>query len=285
MRESLYDRVASLLISLLVILGLLVACLAVMWLSNKFFAPHPAVPVTVIPDVTGGGVPDGMPNESLEIQSPNPELIARESELTEPKVEDMVAMIIDAVATKRSDLADPAITEEVESGGAGSSTGDGRHLGLGLGGGPGSGVPRHLRWEINWQQGATLALYASQLDYFGIELGAVGNVQQVVYLKSLGKPKPDTFTGWARDEKRLLFTWKKGSALESADRQLFSNAGVATEGKIIVQIYPPATENLLVTLELAYANRKQEEIRKTRFGVRSRGRQDFEFYVIDQTPL
>ena len=55
-----------------------------------------------------------------------------------------------------------------------------------LGSGPGEGgIPRHQRWFIRFAQGSSLTEYAKQLDFFGIELGALFAAQKrLVYVKN-----------------------------------------------------------------------------------------------------
>ena len=276
-----YEQVASMLIALLVLIGVAVVLLLSVWLSLKIFVPQQAIPV--IMDNLGGGREDGVVGESLEIDSPDPQQIAQETDLQEPQLQETVAMVLDAAAIIQADLDDPQISEEVETGGKGSSQGTGTQIGLGGGGGPGSGFPRAQRWVIQFQEGSSPQTYGAQLQFFGIELGAIANTNQIEYAYNLGKPKPDRRTGPGTAEKRLYFSWKDGT-LKEADRQLMTAAGINTAGKILVQFYPPDTENLLAYLEEKFANRKGAEIRRTRFGVRPGGK-GYTFYVIDQSYL
>jgi len=62
-------------------------------------------------------------------------------------------------------------------------------------------------------------------------------------------------------------SWRQGR-LQEADRQLLERAGVATEGRIIVQFFPPELENTLAMLEQRFAGRDAAQIRKTIFGLR-----------------
>jgi hypothetical protein len=284
LKVAAYDRVASLLIALLILIGLAVVILFAMWISNQIWVTQQAIPV--IMEGPSGGREDGVLGESLQIDSPDPEEIAKETDLVEPMIQETVAQVLDAVAVIQTDLDDPQITEEIETGGKGRSEGTGNQVGLGSGGGPGSGFPREQRWVIQYKEGGTLQSYAEQLDFFKIELGAIGNTNQVQYARNLSKPTPDKRVGPGDQEKRLYFNWKDGN-LKQADTQLLKAAGInVTPRTIIVQFFDPETENLLAYLELQYAKRDAKEIRRTRFGVRA-GKQGkkYEFYVIDQTYL
>jgi hypothetical protein len=76
-------------------------------------------------------------------------------------------------------------------------------------------------------------------------------------------------------------TWRRGD-LEEADRELMARAEIPTEGKAILKFLPPNTEQALAMLERNKAGAEFENVRKTRFGVRSE-KGGFAFYVIDQS--
>jgi len=281
MNVSMYDRVASLLISLLIFLSLAAVFLFVVWFTNRVFARQEAVPV-VMQDV-GGGSLEGIAGESIEIESPNQDEIAEETDLEdEPELQETLAMVMDTIATRQADLADPSLTDEISSSRSGASTGDGRAPGLGSGDGS-PGVTRAQRWEIRFADGATLDEYAKQLDFFNIELGAIGATSTVYYATNLSAKTPTQRTGPGDQEQRMYMSWQGGS-LKAADKALLNRAGIKTDGRLFVQFYPADVENLLLGLELAYRNRDQSEIRKTVFGVRQAGG-GYEFYVIEQSYL
>ncbi|MBI3469574.1 MAG: hypothetical protein HY000_41770 [Planctomycetes bacterium] len=279
MAVSAYEKVASLLLALLILCGISVVCLLVVWFTSRIFASPPAIPVELV-DV-GGGRQEGIVGESLTIEAPDAGEIGRESDLVDPQIQNTLSMVTDAVAVRQADLDDPALTESDE-GGYGGLRGDSRQIGKGLGAGE-PGIPRPQRWEIIFQEGATLQTYARQLDFFKIELCVIGGSTQVQYALNFTKPQPDRRSGAAGQETRLYMSWRSGT-LQAADQELLARAGVPTENRIVVQFIPADVENRLAELEQRFANRRQSEIRKTRFGVRSVGN-GFEFYVIEQTPL
>lgn len=278
LKVSRYDAAAGWIISLLILIGLAVASLFLIWATSRIFVTQAPVPVLL--EEIGGGREDGVIGESMEIDAPDAEEIAQESELTEPQIEQALDQITDVVATLQADLTTPAESEDIESGGGGKSHGDGRQVGRGSGSGE-PGIPRAQRWEIYFQDGGTLESYARQLDFFKIELGVVGGTNQVQYAFHLAQPKPDTRVGPAGDENRLYMTWRRGS-LQQADQELVSRAGLSAAGRLVVQFYPPDTENLLANVERNFRGLEATKIRKTRFGVREAG-SGFEFFVIDQT--
>lgn len=278
LRVSAYDRVSSLVLALLVMVGVTVACLVIIWFTNRITHVPVAVPVEL--QDLGGGREDGVVGESIEIDAPDFSEIAAETDLVEPDVQQTLTMIAD-VALQQVELEDPQQAEDREARGGGRSVGDGRQAGFGSGEG-GAGLSRAERWEIFFDEGGTLDNYARQLDFFGIELAAIGG-GEVVYAFHLTKARPDTRRGASSLEQRLYMSWRRG-ALREADRALLQRAGIDVKGKVTVQFYPPEVENQLAQLEVAHANRQPHQIRKTRFGVQQSGG-GFAFFVIDQTAL
>lgn len=278
---SAYEQVASMLLALLILLGSIAFCLFMAWLGMRvFFPPMKSVPVRI--EQVGGGMESGFVGESMQLDSPTAQDIAAESDLTEPDLQETLKTVLDAVALREADLDDPTDSEEdTPKKGGGQQTGTGNRPGYGFG--PGKpGIPPHMRWEISFGDGNTLDVYARELDFFKIELGVYGP-GRVTYAKNLAKAKPNVYSGPSGTEKRLYMTWKQGK-LKEADRELISKAGVPAAGKIVLQFYPDETEQMLLHLEQDYKGLEAGRIRKTRFGVRAKGR-EYEFYVIDQTPL
>jgi hypothetical protein len=278
LRVSPFENVASLILALLILLGATALVLFVIWLGNKIFSLPTSVPV-VLEDV-GGGRPEGVVGESMELDAPDAEEIAKESDLTVPQFQETLDKVSAIVTAQITELEDPDLVEQVESGG-GKLQGDGRQVGYGFGDGP-PGVPRYKRWEIYYAEGGSLDEYARQLDFFGIELGVVEG-DQVTYVNKLSSSAPGKRTAPADQEKRLYMSWRQGN-LKQADEKLLAQAGVAAKGRLVVQFYPREIENALAQLESSFAGRKPEQIRRTRFAVRASGN-GFEYYVMDQTPL
>ena len=280
LRVSTYDRVSSFLVAALVLLGVTVAALTVIWFTNRVFVRHTAVPVVM--ENIGGGVDSGVVGESMTIDAPEFTDIAKEAELPDPHIPETLAAITDAVGLRSTELDEPALTEDWDEGGGGRAVGDGRAPGKGTGEGQ-PGVPRAQRWEITFPKGNTLAAYGRQLDFFGIELAAIGTGRRIEYATNLSHKTPKMRAAAGHGEQRLYMAWRQGD-LAGADRELLAKAGVETEGKIIVQFIPPDLENMLAQLELDYRGRAPSEIRKTHFALRGT-RDNYEFYITDQTYL
>jgi hypothetical protein len=271
---SAYDRVASLLLALLVLIGAMVLTLLVLWLTSQIFASQVAVPV-ILEEIGSG---DGPLGGSMELDAPTMEEIGQETDLTDPDLSDRLAAIADAVAAKTALLEDPLLSEEMNPKRGGGSKGDGRGLRVGSGTGSGTGRSRH--WEVQFIKGNTLETYARQLDYFGIELGVLMPDNKVMYAKNLAKARPDRYTGPADREKRYYLTWRRGG-LQAADRELLARAGISAKERLILKFLPPDVETDMVQKERAYAGRRADKVRKTLFGIRQSG-DGYSFYVMQQ---
>lgn len=171
------------------------------------------------------------------------------------------------------------------SGTPGSAEGTGgRPLGSG---GPGrGGRQREQRWIIEYADTIDLNTYASQLQYFGIELAAkFDEEERLVYLSQLTNSTPtvrEVNAVGAGREKRMFMSWADGSeARRVADQELFIRAGIEVSQAQLLHFYPAETELMLATLEQEYRNRSPQDIRQTCFGIRRQG-SGFEYFVISQ---
>ena len=145
-----------------------------------------------------------------------------------------------------------------------------------------SRIPRHERWEIRIGAGNTSDSYTRQLDYFKMELGVIGQANDIVYLSNLSAPTPTAKTQSAAGEKRLYLIWQRGSMRE-ADEEILARAKIQSTGKVVVHFCPEELENELVKLEDEQAKQSGlKRIRKTVFGVRPKEPEGFRFFVIEQ---
>ena len=150
--------------------------------------------------------------------------------------------------------------------------------------GDNGGIPRHERWEFQFPPGNTIESYTRQMDFFRIEMGIIGGSDQVIYLSNLSEPVPAKRTGPAAAEQRLYLVWRRGD-MRQADDQLAVRAQVPLAGKVVAHFCPPELETLLAAVEDAQAAKLMvTKIRRTTFGIRSRGGSVFEFYVIELQP-
>ena len=276
-----YERVWAFLVAL--VLGLIVA---VVWLSFIYISIKPekeegAVPVELLE--LPGGFEDGVPDDSLKLESPEEvtfdpstaEIEQDESEITE--VDDNIQELSED-ASKQAEQQFEFDKQNV--GKPGSATGTGRRP-LGSGDGK-SGFPREQRWFIRFADRDSLDEYAKQLDYFGIELGALLPAGKLVYLSNLTNKSPvSRNVSSGKNEKRLYMTWQ-GGGRKKADIDLFKRGRVNVTGATLFQFYPPKTEAMLARLELDYRNKPIKSIKRTYFVVRKAG-SGYKFVVSRQS--
>ena len=274
LRVSPYERVASMLLAILVLVGTTVLALFIMWLTSQIFAGQASVPI-ILEDI---GTGEGQLGEGMDLEAPLMEELGQESDLEEPQVENVLAAVAGAVASRTALLEDPALTD-AERSGKGGSTGDGRMLGPGGGTGRGGGRSRH--WEVQFLKGNTLKTYARQLDFFGIELGVVMPGNKLIYASNLAREKPDVREGPADKEKRYYLSWRRGE-LQQADIELLAQASVPAEGRLILKFLPPEVESWLAEMEKARAGAEANNLRATHFGIRSEG-DGYTFFILDQS--
>ncbi|MGE5193722.1 MAG: hypothetical protein ACM3U2_14600 [Deltaproteobacteria bacterium] len=284
LRVTRYEQVSAFLVAIVAGLVFAVVLLGFAWYSTRVPKPKEPVPVELV-ELTGGSE-DGAVGETLRVDSPleaNPEAGSPETASDEPEVReslDNVLELTDVAVTQTTRQFDMGIRNP--AGQPGSAEGTGRRP-LGSGPGSGGGFPREQRWMVRFGDQANLDEYARQLDFFGIEFGAVIN-GKLVYISKLASPKPAVRTAASgADEKRLYMTWR-GGGRKQADLQLFRKAGLEVGNAVIFHFYPKQTEDKLARLELDYRKRKANDIRRTFFSVKN-VENGYEFTVAHQTYL
>ena len=285
LRVSGYDRASSTLIALLISLGSLTAIAVVIWISTIVRTTEVSVPFEMIEVGDGEGGGDGRPMGGSQLDTPSEEYVVGTDKTTADAPEkNMSAMGVEA-ATRELDMdePEPVVPQRRGSLGTGGGMGGGFGDGRGLGHGPGRGG-RPRNWEIYFQKGSTLDLYARQLDFFGIEIGIVKPGGRIDYAFHLANTKPDTrsITEAYKNERRYWLRWTQGD-LEQADRELAEKAGLDPSGGWLLKFVPLETEKKLYSLEQTQAGtERSKSIKRTRFGVKTEGG-GFMFYVIEQT--
>lgn len=270
LRLTLYDQVSSLIVSLLIVIGFMVALLAVLVFTRQLLISRNVVGAELVEEAAGrGDHPAGF-----------------EEDFREPSLESMQDMTTVTTEILQALTDDPtailsANPELLEGPNASLTQGRGDRRQPGPLGHGRDIIPRWERWEVLFSSDK-LETYAQQLDYFQIELAAIGGDRETMeYAAQFTKPTPKTWKGPGSAENRLYMTWKSGE-LKAADDSLLRKAGIATGQKILVQFFPPSVENQLAKLERdASGENKLERIRRTIFGVRPKGGA-FEFYVVEQ---
>ncbi len=284
LRVTRYEQVSAFLVAIVAGLVAAVVLLGLAWYSTRVPKPKEPVPVELV-ELTGGSE-EGVVGETLRVESPleaNPDAGAAETASDEPEVReslDNVLELTDAAVTQTARQFDMGLRNPV--GQPGSAEGTGRRP-LGSGPGSGGGFPREQRWMVRFGDQANLDEYARQLDFFGIEFGAVVD-GKLAYVSKFSSPKPAVRTAPdGADEKRLYMTWR-GGGRKQADLQLFRKAGIEVGNAMIFHFYPKQTEDKLARLELEYRKRKANEIRRTFFAVK-KAESGYEFTVSHQTYL
>lgn len=271
LRTTSFDKVAALLIALLIMAAAAVTGMFIVWLTATLvFKRHDSHPEKWTEIIAGRN--DHEPGFETSLEAPGMEEMP---ELAEPQMEAVVQAITNAV----SDVA--AIDVSPNTGNGNSGPGAKRPPGP-----PQDGpniVPRWDRWEIRFES-SSMTTYARQLDYFKIELGAAGGGKpHVDYAYNLTQARPDTKSGPGSDEKRLFMTWRAGT-LQQFDRQLLGRAGIETRRRVAMQFYPEAVENELAEIEKANADKQGKtlpEYLKTVFAVEG-SENDWKFTVVEQ---
>lgn len=269
-----YEKVSSLLVALLIMLGATVAAMFIVVVTMRALAAtHQPVTVTIAEEGLGRGEHEaGIARDAKNTQVDDLDEFFP-PEMTEPI--DALSTVISADMTVLESLDDPLSTF-----GTGTGQGDSRPAGP-PGEGDGDVVPRWERWQVRFAS-ADLSTYAKQLDYFKIELAAMGGGKELVdYAAQLSQAQPSRRSGNSAQEKRLYMTWRSGEMIE-ADKALLTSAGIDINGRVILQLYPPETEAMLAALEQKQLGmRPLKDVRRTVFGIREQG-QKYEFYVVAQ---
>jgi len=271
MNVSSYEKVASWLIAMLIFVGTIVGCLLAIWLPRRNQQAQRTYPVIMESFGGRGDHPPGIGRDDKPLGD------GELPEAGEPEFARTLAFVAEA-SVQAGQLALAGSDSTIV--GSGSGLGDSRPPGA-LGEGRGDGIPRHERWELHFPAGNTLATYGRQLDFFKIELAVLGPGDQVQYVSGFSKSQPQVRRGTSSAERRLYMTWRRGS-LEQADRDLVRRAGVDSTGKMVLQFLDPEIENQLAVLELEYAKRPVNRIRRTRFGVVDDGSGGYRFVVQQQ---
>jgi hypothetical protein len=272
---SRYDKVAGILVALLIMIGVAVVGMFIVWLTATIRFTSHSVPVKLIENVPGRG--DHAEGFERDLEAPGMEEMP---ELAEPQLEATMEAMTDAVSNVAASMdvvSTPSTATSKGEGGMGDSRppgplGEGDNI-----------IPRWERWEIRFES-SSINAYARQLDFFKIELGAAGGGKpNVDYAYNLTKGRPDTKQGPGNKDQRLYMTWR-GGTLQQFDRQLLGKAGINSNNRLVLQFYPEEVEDQLAWIEKENADKQGktlQEYLKTVFGVEADG-SGWKFTVIEQ---
>ena len=281
-----YDVAVSALSTSAMFAVLALIVMIVIWLSNLLPSPQKKQVIMLPPG--DGGYEDGVLNATPNVESPedpsdDPSLANEESDVTE--LEEVVEQVVEIAENASAVVAPNEFTGSKNTGTPGSADGTGgRPLGSG---GPGrGGAKREQRWVVEFADKGDLKSYAAQLDFFGIELGAIFRDDgRLIYLSNMSADKPpsrEIKEGAAGAEQRLFMNWAEGSEdRRQADVELFQKAGIDASDAGILHFYTSETETSMATIELEFGGHTVDEIRKTYFRVRRAGN-GYEFFVQKQ---
>jgi hypothetical protein len=261
--------------ALIIFIGTFVSMLFIIWLTSRWSFPPLAIEPIIENPAGRGENPEGF---ERDFEPPGAEEV---EELMEPTLQDTLEAVTDAVSSVAGALAttDTAATATTSGTGAGDSRPPGP---------PGEGediIPRFERWQLNFTA-RDVRSYATQLDYFKIELGAIGgSIQGVDIASNLSSRVQKSRIQDTASEKRLYFMWNSPSPLMEFDRQLLSSASIELANRQMLKFIPKELENQLAVIELEYSTSKGHpsvtEIAKTVFECKSNGG-DYAFEVVSQ---
>jgi hypothetical protein len=277
LKVSAYDRVASLLLALIVLVGMAVGLMFLIWLTSVISFRPAAAQVEPIFDLKGRG--EAAEGIARDLEEPGLEELPE----MEPQLAETLELIPDVVSSNAAAL--EAFEGNAAESGSGSGLGDSRARGPG-GEGEIDAVPEWERLEARLSS-RNLREYITQLDYFGIELGALDRESpRVDYARNFAKTKPDTRTGTRDGENRAgrLYFVHEQSALMQFDRTLLERGGIKTKGRILAQFFPhELRQDLLAKEQARLGGRSLADVRKTVFAIRTTSGGGMEFYVVEQT--
>ena len=268
---SSFDVVNAFLISSIVIVGTVVSILFMIWLTMLM---SDRVKVSeFVPDTSfGNEKPEGFADD---VHEPGVEEFP---EVDVPQLADALEATSEAVSTVRASLE--------------ARDGDAQEMGKGSGfgsrqGGPGTGnsntVPEHNRWKIEYDT-PDINKYASQLSFFGIDVGVVSNTSNdVIRLKRPGDGASVVQTSRSAEKKTLFFVHEKVQLRRWDEALVKRKQSVDMTEKFTVQFYPDSLRQNLRNVEGRYlqnAGRDLMDVRRTRFKVVENG-DGFAFQVTE----
>ena len=275
LRITKFDIITSFFMALILFIGTFVTILFIVWLTSRWSFPQRAIEAIIENPAGRGPNPEGF---ERDFEPPGAEEV---EELMEPTLAETLEAVTDAVSTVAATLAttDSNAVASTQGTGMGDSRPPGR-LGEGE-----DIIPRFERWQLNFTA-RNLKGYATQLDFYNIELGAVGgSIQGVDIANNLAASPKKRRVVDASKEVRLYFIWNSPSPLMQYDRQLLQQAAIELTNRQMLKFIPPDLENQLALIELEYAKERGHqsvtEIAKTVFESRGSGT-GYAFEVIDQ---
>lgn len=290
--ESRYDKVTSLMMSMVFAAGLVVAWLGLIVLTNGGLPTRTLAKLSIVEVFGGGGgSPDGQQDQQESIDTGGPAGDIASNNMTDasafeaPQLQKIPESLLDAVVDSAQQSAD--LAPSMDRGGLSASGERRSRVGTGgpaLGDGQGDGgVPSHLRWSILYTQGQTPEEYARQLDFLRVELGVISESKLLLasHFTQATPARRTLTTGIGED--RLYFIWR-GQGRKATDVALLKKAGIEVGDADVIQFYPKDIEGTLKRLEVEFKGLSATEIRTTVFRVVPDG-DNYAIKVESQIPL
>ena len=269
-----YDRTATLLIALLIMVGTAVTGLLVVFFATRQFPTIEPIPVVPV-EATSPNANQGL------AQEPDPPGAEDAPDLTEPQLQDTLDALTAAASMEQVLLSDEMIDAEKQAG-KGKGLGDSRMAGPG-GDGVVERVPRWERWKFRFEPESSAA-FQQWLDQFGIRLGVFGRDNKVHLAYDFLKGTKVT-AGTSKEYTTWGYTVPADGPMPTLAAQLARKAGIARKGPIVLLFYPFDVEAILYTTEKKYAEKQGvtdvNKLRSTVFTVFKTGNQ-YKFQVLNQ---
>ena len=237
-----FDRTATLLIALLVMVSLTVLGLAIVFFASKLVRTIEPIPVAPV-EASSPNANQGLADE------PDPPGAEDAPELSEPQLMDTLDALTRSLTTSQALFSDEAIDAADELG-KGKGLGDSRMAGPG-GDGVVERVPRWERWKFRFEPKST-GDFASWLDFYKIEVGVLGRDNMIHFAKGFSSGSPEIYEGEPRRETRGYAAPTDGP-MPALTMQLARKAGITRYGSIVLLFYPFEVESLLWNIEREYS--------------------------------
>lgn len=268
-----FDRVSSLLVALLVLIGTTVAVMVVVFLFRRF-SPETEQPLLTRVPKMRGEPPKGYEED---IEPPGLEDAPTDAP---PQLQDTLKELTNAITSKTAMLSNEVFQSDASEAGYGTGKGHKDYDGTG---GEGGNMPIQ---ELRFDPASDLD-YARMIDSLGGELAVLDRrSNKVFYAKNLAQAKPTTREGTPEAENKAnRYRLLSGGLLSKIELRLARKAGIMKAGGIILVFYPEETANKFFVAEeqMMFKNgvKALEDVDRTVFRITKEGR-EYKISVEDQ---
>lgn len=271
-RVSSYDKLSGFLVASVAIIGFLTFLMFLIWLTLIVDWSSPSPPPPILELAGNDNRPEGIADDW------QPPGVEEFPEVDTPQLADALEATTDAISTVRAQL--EKVDGDAMEMGAGQGLGDSRARGPGSGNG--NIIPESERWQIE-MSASTQAEYMKILEFFGIELGVVHELSNLIqYVNNLTASNSPVRNGQRKGEGRLFFM-NRSRRLRKWDENKAESSGIDLENTIVGHFYSPELREKLLLLEQAEYHpqgKTLEEVKRTYFEVKPSG-SGYEYTVKD----